>query len=625
MFSHAKFRLLRGSTGLLYRKILVNWRPESRFATRIRNQQMNLALSNIALKQQLHQFKGLMQPHVRRVLVIASDGCTATAAVVSAIDGTQLAIEALATSRALGFERIAEELIAALKVQDINIPKQTILLCPHMLPAVLDLPVSVSKPLDAGQMPEMIRWELEPLFAQLSTLWSIGNLLRGRGYLSNAQWQELVVEHRSTLADAPRGGRLAAARFGELAIRKAFASREQVEECLALQEALQAADAEVLVAWHPVAVGVGRDQGQSTWLCAGINPAIRTRWVDALERQGQHVSWLYPLAAASAPLAAMTGVSLSLELHALSGNCYRLKDGALTALHYRQFTQAAPADDEVLNLLQPFLEAGDRQMAVYSGQEWQIPLAETPKEQLPQEIVTISGHEALSLPATVNVSDTVLAALAGAGAHALGVAPSAAAVRLAGSKPPPSVYLRPEVWMAAAAVLLFLAIGIFELNSYLQQRTLMEQHQELTRQLSEFEARKKLIESTLQTEAELKKQLVTAKAELEASNLRLVFFERAFGQRRQFMETVVDALSDLISDELLLENVTETGWQQLEIQGFALNTEAAYRYAKSLARETGHFGIKLGELDTGEAQGPFGLMGYRFKFSLLKADQADIL
>lgn len=579
---------------------------------------MKLQLSDDTLKRRLNALKERLQPRLGRILVIATDGCTTTGAVISAVDGQRLEIEALATSRALKFETVAEAIIADLKLQGGSIPKQAILLTAGMLPAVLELPVAANKALPVDQMMEMIHWELEPLFAQQNALWSIGSLLSGRGYLADAQRRELLEAHKAvqTASRAPGGSRLAAARFGELAIEKGYVSDEQVEECLALQEELQMTDADMLIGWHPVAVGSGRDSGQSAWLCAGISPALRTRWVDALERVGLHMLWIYPLAGATAPFAALSGLPVVLELHPLLGVCYRRKDGALAQMSYRQFTDTTLSIGEVLLLTQPMLRPDDRQITVYSGKGCEPALAEMLTIELKREIVTLGG-DTLLLPADCEVPDAVLAALAGGAAHALGMAPSASAVRLAGSRPPPPVYLRPAVWMGAAAILVLAVMVGFELHSYLRNRSLMEKHQALSVRQEELEAAKNVIEQSLRAEQEAKKSLETAQTELEGIALRKGLYERAFGQRSRFMDALLSALIERINDELALESVAETGWQQVEIQGFALNVEAVYRYAKILAKDLEAFGVKLAGLDTSEEQGPLELIGYRFSFVLL--------
>jgi hypothetical protein len=577
--------------------------------------EMKLQLSSDPLKARLGALQERLKPRLRRVLAIATDGCNATGAVIRALDGPRLEIEAVATSRALKFEAVAEELMAGLKTQGVGIPKQAILLTASMLPAVLELPVAASKPLSAGQMMDMIRWELEPLFAQQIALWSIGGLLFGRGYLDEAERRELLDAHRSVQAALrTRGGR-AAARFGEMAIDKGFVSREQVEECLALQEELQMTDADILIGWHPSAVGAGHDPGQSAWLCAGLSPAIKLRWVEALERAGLHVLWIYPLAGASAPLAALHGVSVALELHPLVGACYRQRDGALAQLGYHQFTDVPLSAGEALLLGQPVLRPDDRVMGLYAGRGWDPALGEILGIELKREIIGVHGG-ALILPAGCEVPAPVLAALGGGAAHALGLAPVASAVRLAGSKPPPPAYKRPAVWLGAAAACAAIAIAGFETAMYLQTRTLKEKDGVLSVRMEELDAAKRSVEESVRAEQDAKKQTAEIEAELERVNRRKSIYERVLVQRDRYVTSLLDALINLANDELMLYSVEEAAWQQVQITGFALRVEAVYSYARALDEELRKFGVKLGNLDTREALGPLDLTGYRFTFTL---------
>lgn len=577
---------------------------------------------NSSLTARLDAVKQRFKPRLGRLLAIASDGCNAAGAVIRAGDGTRLEIEAVATSRALKFEAVAEELVAGLKEQGVSLPRQAIVVTAGMMPAVLELPAAAGKPLSSAQMLEMIRWELEPLFAQQIGLWSTGSLLFGRGYLSDVQRLELLEAHQSAQsASRGKGGRLAAARIGELAIEKGFVTREQVEECLALQEELQMTDADMLIAWHGETVG-SPGAGQSAWLCACLAPAVRTRWVEAVERLGLRLLGFYALAGASAPLAALSHWPVGLELHPLLGVAYRMKDGAVGAVNYRQFTAKPLTLGEALSLASPLLRPDDRQMGVVAGKGWEPALAERLHAELRRD-VQVFDHRLASVPEDCPVSSALLAALAGGAAHALGVAPPASAVRLPGSPPPPPVYRRPLAWAMAAAAALLIAAGGFELSQFMERRALTARHGELLGRQRILEEAQREVESLRSAETAARQELNRVQEELAGLDLRRRFYEQSLDRRGPFMESLLGALIERVNDELLLESVAETGWQQVEVQGFSLNPEAVYRYARALAKALESFGVKLGDLDTGEAQGPMGLMGYRFSFLLSPTGRED--
>lgn len=571
--------------------------------------------NDIPLKIRLAAFQRRLKPRLVRVLAIATDGCHAAGAVIRAMEG-RLEIEAVATSRALKFEAVAEELLAGLKEQDVSIPKQAIVLTAGMMPAVLELPVAAGKPLSSAQMLEMIRWELEPLFAQQIGLWSTGSLLFGREYLTDAQRLELLEAHKSAQSSSRgKGGRLAAARIGELAIEKGFVTREQVEECLALQEELQMTDADMLIGWHDHAVGSALGAGQSAWLCACLAPAARTRWVEAVERLGLRLLWFYPLAGASAPVAALSHCQVGLELHPLLGMAYRMKDGAVTALSYRQFTAKALSAAEALELAGPLLRPDDREVAVFTGRGWAASLAGRLQADLHRDVAGLD-RRLVAWPEECQIAPALLAALAGGAAHALELAPPSAAVRLPGSPPPPPPYRRPVVWAGASAALALITLAGFEGQQFVERRDLTARHGELYQKQLALEEARREVQRIQSAEAEARKELGLVQEDLAVLDLHKRFYERSLEQRGPFMESLLDALIDHINDELLLESVSETDWQQVEIQGFSLNPEAVYRYARALAKALDAFGVKLGDLDSEEAQIPMGLKGHRFSFLL---------
>jgi hypothetical protein len=581
---------------------------------------MKPALSLASLKARLTALSNRARPGLRRVLAIATDGCESVAAVVRTTDGKHLTVDAVARSRAIRIESAAEELIRGLKEQGAAPPAQTVLMTASMFPAVLELPIPANKSLSAEQMVKMIRWELEPLFAQQIELWSIGNLLFGRGYLGHAERLALIAEHKEAQAAArSRGGR-AAARFGELAIERGFVTREQVEECLALQEELQVTDADLLIGWHPASVGPGADPGQSAWLCAGIGPELRNRWVGALERQGQHLHSIYPLAGASAPLAVLGDATVGVELHPTLGACYRIKDGAMSQLFYHQFTTTALSQSEALLLAQPALRPDDCRMALHLGREWPADTAETLRQAWRRDVLAPEKEGLIAaLPEELRHSDAVLAALAGGSAHVMGLVPDGVLPRVAGSRPPPPLHRRPEVWMGTAAGLVLLAVTGFEIHNYRVRTGLQQQVQAFQGKKAALDAKKRTAEEALKALEADKKALEAVRDELAASELSKRIFEKSLGERNRFLETLLSALTDRMNDDLLLESVEETGWQYVEVQGFALGVESVYSYARAVADALELFDMRLGNLETTEARGPLGLNGRHFKFVLRRS------
>jgi hypothetical protein len=575
---------------------------------------VKLQVSTKPFKARLAALRHRLEPRLRRVLAIASDGCQTTGAVIGSADGIHLDIEALAVSRAMAFETAAEDIVAALKAQNVVLPKQAVLATASFLPAVLELPVQANKALPAEKMLEMIRWELEPLFAQQAELWSLGRLLHGRGHLDASQRRQIEdIQAASRAAARGRGGR-ATARFGELAVEHGFVTHEQVEECLLLQEQLRAGDTDIALGWHEQAVGPGTDPSQSAWLCAGIGSGIRDRWVEALERLDLRLAWFYPLTAASAPLTALAGLAVGLELQSSVGVCYRVREGALAQLACRPFTDTMPRPAEALRLAQPVLRPDDRRVGFYPDEG--LDFAAALSHEWNREIAGLADFDRLRVPSDNTVPTAALAALSGCAAHAMGLAPAALAVRLPGSQPLPPLHRRPPVWMGAAAALVLSVIGGFELHDFRMQNALKQKHQELSAQKAKLETAKSEAERAVRAAQETRRRLDAARADLQTVALRDRLYQGALGERAKFMNALLAALVDLIHDEVLLDSVVETDWKQVEIQGFALHPEAAYRYSRALVENLEKFGLKLGDMDAGEAQGPQGLMGYRFNFVL---------
>jgi hypothetical protein len=576
---------------------------------------MKSGFSLASLKARLAALPNRARSGPRRLLAIATDGGSAAAAVVRAADGSRLVFEAVAQTRAVHIDAAAAELLHALKSQGAAPPKQAILLTASLFPAVLELPVGARADLPAGQMMEMIRWELEPLLAQQAELWSIGNLLSGCGYLGQAERAALAAEHRDAVAAARSKGGRAAARFGELAVERGYVTRDQVEDCLALQEELRT-DAELLAGWHPQPVGPGAEPGQTVWLCAGISLALRNRWVAALERQGQRLLSIYPLAGASAPLAALAGATAGVELHAALGACYRVKDGALAQLSYRQFADGPPAPEAALRLAQPLLRPDDRRTALFLGREWPAASADSLRQNWGRELIAPEADGLIALPDHHGLAEATAAALAGGAAHAMGLAPAGSLPRIAGSRPPAPPHRRPEVWVGTAVGLTLFAIAGFEFHNHRLRTALESRAQTLQEKKATLAAQKRTADEALKAYEADKKALEATRTELAALELSKRIYEKSLGERNRFLATLLNALAERVNEDLLLESVEETAWQHIEVKGFALGVESVYGYARAVADILEIFDMRLGDLQTTEAHGPLGLEGRGFKFVL---------
>ncbi|MEM7173179.1 MAG: hypothetical protein AAF530_23650, partial [Pseudomonadota bacterium] len=143
------------------------------------------------------------------VLIFESDGFRLRGALLKPRRGTPELIGPF-TSRSADPSNAISEILRQLKGQVARLPKSVALVSASAVASIVDLPVTPDKPRPKAQMREMVRWELEPQFAQQNEVWMIGAIMEGRGLLTRDQRHEIAVDLETSSAGGKR-----VIRFGE--------------------------------------------------------------------------------------------------------------------------------------------------------------------------------------------------------------------------------------------------------------------------------------------------------------------------------------------------------------------------------------------------------------------------
>lgn len=228
------------------------------------------------------------------LLAFFTDGFNLHGALIHAGLGGQQ-VQAAGTSAAVDYRNAVADVISQLRDQGMKKPpRKAALISTSAISALVWLPVKADTLRPREQMQELVRWELEPLYAMQGNQWRLGALLMGRGCMTREQ-RIAVVEAR--LANKVQGADLGSNRFGELAIEMGFVSKEHVDECLALQEKLIHPDDDIVCGWspqEPPEADAETDSVQSPWLVAGIGRSYLNAWASAFRRNKLSLEWLYP-------------------------------------------------------------------------------------------------------------------------------------------------------------------------------------------------------------------------------------------------------------------------------------------------------------------------------------------
>ena len=528
-----------------------------------------------------------------------------------------LEFQAVGCSRALEFAAAVGEVLTQLRRQaGRRLPKKAVLITHSAIIALLDLPVDPAKPRPRAQMSELVRWELEPLFAQQNEIWSIGALLMGRGYLDAAQRREIAAE--MALRGGPGSGR-ATVRFGEVALDLGYITREQIDECLALQERLVLFDDEVISGWVPQILRDGEERESHPWLAAGVGEAMRRQWVQAFRKHGLFLQWIYPqLGTSFGAVEREAGAreAMLVEIRTEQFAVVRGTPGQLAALRVAACRDGMAQADECAGLcheqMRPDIErvslavADELREQVTAGleQRLQRPIQPVPLPRQPSDQTSAPPYH-------------ILASLAGVAAHALARVDARVLPRIEAQPPRPPLWKRRELWPYAAAAGLLLALaGVESYHRYL----IWHNGRELARLDTEYEEKlelKKQADSSASEARVLEAQLVEKQATLESSRARRRLLEEVIIRRRTLVPGLLRTIGEAVGDEVLLDLLEENQRQSgFHLTGWALTDTAGQLFINRLNRALAEWNYRVADSQVRSGRGRLAAQGYSLEIWL---------
>jgi hypothetical protein len=592
--------------------------------TKTKLHQLPQTVSQILEKLKQNNF--FNKKSTQKILVAESDSFGLKALIIFP-SGNQLVIEKSAYSNNPDPQSALGEVLAQLGCEGKDFPKEAILNCANVIPALLDLPVDDSSSLSSPKMLELVRWEMETLMSEQLSQWTIGWLLMGRGHLSEAQRDEILQEMtEDAQVSASRGGR-APARFGEEAIKREYVTREQLEECLALQENLFLLDDAIDCSWYPKPTDSSKNTSQKgLWSCTAISSAHRREWVNAFDYHKIRLNWIYPIAGVSACSLSLDPktqhAQILCEIQSGYIACSRIENQQLTQFSHAKCCDHSVTVDEISALCQSLLST-DISNIFYSGQHPRInELVAALSVSLNREMIPVS--ELLETQCQI---DTMISgspafnlmhwsSLIGASQHFFDLAATRCAVQLQGKAPPPPIYKQPQIQLYGICALLLLAVAVTEAYFVFSTSSMETQIADNEVKISNIE----FINETTNSKSEEYKEVQLKYDKLEQQYNRLkerkYNIESVLIKRQQFAESLLPMIANNLPDKIILHKVTEETWYQLRIEGWSMTQSAIDDFNAQLSRAAEIWNLYISDSPSEVQTGWQKLEGYKFSFTL---------
>lgn len=544
-------------------------------------------------------FSASLRRRPRSVLACLYDGVRFRADIVTRKGGIA---ETVATAESSSVEPNAAlaEALSRLSAQNHTLPKEACLVTPQVSVALLDLPVDPDRRRPHAQMQELVRWEMEAVAGQQAAFARIGRLLEGRGYMTAEQRADIVAEQAAAAAE--RGGKRA--RFGDLAFEAGYVTREQIDECLRIQETLLVIDDDVASAWVPQRIADEDGVERTAWYAASVARTVRLTWDDAFRGNGLALRGLYPvsgtlLATLESP-SGEEGEKLLIELFD-GGVVVTRADGPTVTDMRAEPEPPAPVEDALAAIVQ---------------EEGLDPAADI---WLSARDETLAGRLSDTLGRAVDRVPDGIDAVGGAAVHALGAGAETLAVAVESRDPPPPIWRNADVVRVAVAVVVVLFLVLTE--GFLQYRiTSAKTHlATLETQFDEQIRMNRQLKAVLRESQSFETRVADLRSQVEAVDEELAKVEQVLIWRQQLVPDVLRALRESVNNEVVLSDISETatGSGVFNVSGWALRDTSAQLFINRLDKVLGNVNMMVTDESVAGGTGPLDLSGYKVDLTIV--------
>jgi hypothetical protein len=572
-----------------------------------------------------------------QLLVCETDGFSLRGAVL-ARSGSRIVLLHQAKTEQVDMAEAVVDVVSALKADGWKGGGSAVLLTPAVLSALAELPVNPKKPRPMAQMMELVRWEAEPLLMQHMTRWSVGQLLAGRGYMTEEQIQAVMDLQQGKPNKA--GGlalsdKFSSRRFGDLAEELGYIKRSQLNACLAAQAWLKADDELIECNWTPQ--GAVEDiPGTFHWLVSCVGKSLLQRWKDVFDRQGVKLKSMYPSAGCGINLLPKNQTSgLILEPHRRLALAMRLQAGKIAAQHQHLSLTQSPL--EICLETYHAMQAAPNEPLWLAGGHDEAPLLAADLRQM----LAIEVNE-LDDPA---IGEIVTPGMAGAAHHAFGISGEGRCVGVREGGPLPPLPQRLEVRAAALAALLLVSVAAAEISLMVRKDAIEAHKQEVDARWKSIDEATKRIKAQTEQIEQRKKTLAQQKADQARLEAMLDFYSHAIPARVELVRGMLSVLQATVTDEVIIVSIDETAKsakampvasampaavkdkrvevESFNIEAWAVSEAAAQAFIQKMKEKVAPWHLEVRDAQVSSRTGPLNLDGFAVLMRLVRLVETD--
>ncbi len=499
-----------------------------------------------------------------------------------------------------------------------------VLMNPAVVSSLITLPIPPKNKLAPTQIAEQVKWEMDPLVSQQARQLSIGQLMVQQGLMTQAQVDEvLTIQNEANVS--PQRDKLYK-KFGEEAQLLGFVKRSQLDSLLRRQAWFKGSGDQLHCGWKSHS-NIPQDGGFS-WLASAVSKSLLRQWQVAFMAAGIKLHGCFPL----------VGNSLAVAGYPTYAEGKKTLDSAVVYEIHGHQTMMAWVQSRRLMQLQTVDVPGHEALGVMSDF---LNTLDVPDEQSPAVVVADATRQSseqskIWLDDIANVLGQTPLAFNRIGEYAhpgfegvaravMSVSPWLLILEVPVGDPAPVWYKRNEFKVGASVVAMLGLLVVAELSVWV--RTWMINAEKSTVDVALNKQREAIaaIQKQVDTVNALKTSISNNQEKSTLLKKGLNLLEYDLPKRNQTLVDMLHAFETSVSDDVVVDSITEDTRLGFTVNAWALNEAAAQEFAKRFQVNVHGLEYRLKDSTVSEQTGRLGLLGYAIKFKATRLNDEEWL
>lgn len=498
--------------------------------------------------------------------------------------------------------------------------QHAIVISPAVCLSMLDLNLPAKNKLQVQQIAETIQWEFEPAFNQYKNILSIGQILQIQGLLNASQVEE-VLQNQNVLLDS-KSSTVEYKRFGELAIVAGFIKKKQLDDALSRQQWFVSEGDSIKCGWHALTWQPMAEVGDYKWMVAGVKQDLLRQWQAAFSKHEVKLEAMYPTAGGIAHYPVQDKASQERNSTEV---ILEVQPGMMSAI---VVANDVPMQIQTMPCTSETLLGGINELLTGLGDVDDLPislvdsLSNTEQES---ELLTADIQNILTRPVErlANLPGKISQPMRNATRHFMRVKEVGHVEGVSVHEPLPAVMQRFSTRSVLATALVITLIALSEVGVFSSSLWIKSNIAAISHDVGRIRDEVKRINTKINTIKSLEQDIQKKEANKKSATTMVALMSKELPERNQTLTILMDKLQENVTEDVVINSVTENTLLGFDFKAWALSDQAAQSFIKNFQLAIHPLNFRVKNITVSEDTGRLGLLGYSVSFSITTHSETE--